>query len=420
MTWDLSRFGRKLTRKSGILALMDDLGRAMSRGGDLCMMGGGNPARIPTIEAVWRRRMKELLASGEAFDRMLVNYDVPQGGFAFMDALVGFLNREYGWNLTERNVAITNGSQNAFFYLFNLLAGERDDGATRRILLPLCPEYIGYADQGVDEGLLVSCRPEIEHLAEHRFKYHVDFGRLEVGPDIAALCASRPTNPTGNVLTNEEVERLTRLAEQHDLPLILDNAYGAPFPGIIFSEVRPAWSPHVVLVLSLSKLGLPGTRTGIVVAREEIIEALSSVNAIVSLANGNVGQALVEPLLRSGEILRLSRDVVRPFYEEKSQQAQAWIAESFGDDLDYHVHKSEGALFLWLWFRGLPITTAELYERLKQRGVLIVPGAYFFFGMSEPWRHADECIRVNYSQPEATVRKGLRILAEEVRRAYGG
>ena len=419
MSLSLSSFGRKLTRKSGILALMDDLGRAMSGPGDVCMMGGGNPARIPEVEAVWRRQMHAVLQEGDLFERVLVNYDTPQGSFAFIEALVGFLNDAYGWNLTERNVAITNGSQNAFFYLFNLLAGRQPDGSRRKILLPFCPEYIGYADQGLEEDAFVSFRPGIEHLPERRFKYHVDFDQVAVGPDIAAICASRPTNPTGNVLTNEEVERLTALARAHGVPLILDNAYGAPFPGILFSDVQPAWSEDVVLVLSLSKLGLPGTRTGIVIAREEIVEAISAANSIVSLANGNIGQALVAPLLRSGEILALSQEAVRPFYEEKSRHAQAWICEAFGDDIDYHVHKSEGALFLWLWLKGLPISTAELYERLKARRVVVVPGQYFFFGMAEPWDHAGQCLRLNHSQPEAVVRKGIQILAEEVRRACG-
>ena len=76
-------------------------------------------------------------------------------------------------------------------------------------------------------------------------------------------------------------------------------------------------------------------------------------------------------------------------------------------------------MFLWLWFEGLPITTRELYNRLKARGVLVVPGEFFFFGLDEPWRHRDECIRINYAHAPDDVRRGIRIIAEEVRRAYG-
>ncbi len=47
------------------------------------------------------------------------------------------------------------------------------------------------------------------------------------------ICVSRPTNPTGNVITDEELLKLDAL-NQHGIPLVIDNAYGVPFPGIIF------------------------------------------------------------------------------------------------------------------------------------------------------------------------------------------
>ena len=72
------------------------------------------------------------------------------------------------------------------------------------------------------------------------------------------ICVSRPTNPTGNVITDEELIKLDALANQHGVPLVIDNAYGVPFPGIIFSDARPLWNPNIVLCMSLSKLGLPG------------------------------------------------------------------------------------------------------------------------------------------------------------------
>ncbi len=65
---------------------------------------------------------------------------------------------------------------------------------------------------------------------------------------------------------------------------------------------------------------------------------------------------------------------------------------------------------------NLPITNEELYQRLKQRNVLVVPGHYFFPGLTEKWRHKNECIRVNYAQDEKTVTAGLKIIAEEVKR----
>ena len=107
--------------------------------------------------------------------------------------------------------------------------------------------------------------------------------------DIGAIAASRPTNPTGNV--------------------------------------RPYWAPHVILTLSLSKIGLPGTRTGIVVAPERIASAIGSHTAIMGLANSSVGQQLVLPWVESGRILQFGPKILRPFYEAKSRAAAAWASE---------------------------------------------------------------------------------------------
>lgn len=414
----LSNFGRKLGGDTGINALMSDLGEAMAINPDLIMMGGGNPARIPAMEEVWRRRMRELLESGDAFDRMLANYDQPRGSPDFIDSLVEGLNQRYGWGLTRRNVCITNGSQNSFFFLFNMLAGATD-GGRRRILLPLCPEYIGYADQGIDPDTFVSYRPLIEELPGNRFKYRIDFDALKMGPDIAAICVSRPTNPSGNVLTDVEMRRLSAMARDNGSLLLVDNAYGAPFPDIIFTDAQPFWDEHIVLTLSLSKLGLPGTRNGIVIAREDIVQALSRINAVVSLANGNLGQTLVAPLLRTGELLELSRSVIRPFYEERSKKTAALLDRAL-DGQTYRLHVSEGALFLWLWLPGLPIAAQELYRRLRAKNLLVVAGQHFFFGQDVTgWNHPQECLRLTYSQRPDAVERGVGILAAEVRRAFG-
>ena len=397
---------------------MDDLGHALASGGpDIKMLGGGQPARIPEINAVWRRRLEELLEEPGGLDRALTSYDPPRGNPRFLEALAGLLRRTFGWDIGPENVAVTSGGQTAFYFLFNLLAGPLADGSRRKILLPLVPEYIGYANQGVAGELFRAVTPLIEKTGPHEFKYRVDFDKLVVTPDIAAICASRPTNPTGNVLTDEEVFRLSELAAAHGIPLILDNAYGAPFPGILFADATPFWAEHVILTLSLSKIGLPGTRTGMVIGPPAIIRALGSMSAIIGLANPNIGQQIILPLLESGEILRLSRDVVKPYYAEKCRLARQAAFEEFAEDFEWYMHRSEGALFLWLWFPGLPITASQLYERLKQRGVLVVSGHYFFFGDDTPdWPHRHECLRVSYAMDEATVRDGLRIIAEEVRR----
>jgi valine--pyruvate aminotransferase len=428
MPFRYSTLGEKHSRHSGIVELMDDLGHALSEARTsatpLHMMGGGNPAHIPAMQEVWRRRLAEIAADPAQCDRMLSNYDPPAGNLRFREAVAACLARECGWPLTADNVAVTSGGQSAFFYLFNLLAGPSPTGP-RRVLLPIMPEYIGYADQGLAEGIFAGRRPRIEMLDAHTFKYHVDFEGLDAAfsggnDDLAAICVSRPTNPSGNVLSDEEIERLAQAARRRGIPLIIDNAYGSPFPGALFEPARPLWDPGVILTFSLSKLGLPGVRTGIVVAEPDIVRRVASLTAIVGLANTNVGQAIVLPLVESGELVRLSREVIQPYYLAKSRQAEEAVRAAFGDTFPYALHRSEGAFFLWLWFPELPITSRQLYEELKARGALIVPGEYFFYGLERdaPWPHASQCVRMSFSQSAPTIAEGVAILADQLRRVH--
>lgn len=414
---NLSNFGQKFSATSGIYEVMEDLGQALARGGNISMMGGGNPAHIPAVEAVWKRRLRELMDEPGAIERMLGDYDTPRGRLSFLEALARFFNAVFGWNIDADNLAITVGSQTANFLLFNLLAGQSgQEGALRKIHFPLVPEYIGYADQGIGEGMFSAWKPDIEHLGPHRFKYRLRFDQLD--PAVSLLCLSRPTNPSANLVTDSEIAQLSDLAIEKGIHLLIDNAYGHPFPNILFHPVETLWNEQIIHTFSLSKLGLPGTRTGIVVANKEIIRRLGVMNGGLVLAPGSLGQAILEPLLANGELLELCRSRVQPFYQERSLRAQALVAELFDDRIDYHVHASEGALFLWFWFRDLPVTDRELYERLKAKNVLVVPGSYFFPGYDLPWRHKQECIRVSYCGDEQALRRGLGILADELREIY--
>jgi valine--pyruvate aminotransferase len=413
----LSKFGTKFTRDSGIVELMDDLGSALLENPDMIMMGGGNPGRIRASEALFQRRLEDVMQDPEKRHRLFGLYQSPRGDHGFRSEVASFLKKQFGWKLTSDNIAISNGSQSAFFVLMNMFAGEMPDGSRHSIHLPLTPEYLGYADSGLGEQFFTATRPEIELLDERLFKYRVDFSRLELGEQAAALCVSRPTNPTGNVLTDGEISHLDEIARERDIPLIIDGAYGLPFPNILFTEARPHWNENIILTLSLSKLGLPGVRTGIIIAREEIIHAYANANGIVNLACGNIGPAIATEMFRNGEILSLTRDHVTPFYLDRACNTVNAFREALAD-LPYRIHKPEGAFFLWLWFEGLPISSQELYQRLKKRGVLIVPGHHSFFGLGDDWPHREECIRVSYVQDEETVRRGIAIIADELRAVY--
>ena len=414
-----SSFGKKFTRPNGITQLMEDLGNAnCSNDPNIIMLGGGNPALIPEANDVFVSELQALISSTKV-DQMIGLYDGPKGNEDFRIALSDKLHDKYAWDIDESNISLSNGSQANFFALFNMFAGEMPDGSHKKILFPLAPEYVGYADQGLTEDMFTSIKPDIEIIDTEnnskQFKYVINFnalGRiLESDDSIGAMCVSRPTNPTGNVITDEELEQLDALAKQYNIPLIIDNAYGDPFPGCIYTDATLTWNSNIILCMSLSKLGLPGLRTGIVIANQEIIQALGRINGSMILAPNSVGPTLMTRMIKDKELLNLCSNVIEPFYRDKAQTAIRLFDEIFAD-MPVYLHKLEGAFFMWLWFKDSKIRSETLYQHLKEKDVYIIPGHNFFINIDDNWPHKHQCIRINYAKDEATLRKGLEAVRE--------
>ncbi|KTF08900.1 valine--pyruvate transaminase [Pseudoalteromonas sp. 10-33] len=412
-----SHFGRKFTQPNGITQLMEDLGKAKSSNNpDIVMLGGGNPASVPHVNTVFINELNCLVKNNK-ITQIMGLYDGPTGNDEFRTALANQLNREFAWGVTEQNIALGNGSQANFFVLFNMLAGKMNDGSTKRILFPLAPEYVGYADQGLTNDMFVAIKPDIEIIntdnGSKQFKYLIDFKAVEkvltADSSISALCVSRPTNPTGNVITDEEVNQLNLLAEQYNIPLIIDNAYGDPFPGCIYTDANLTWNSNIILCMSLSKLGLPGLRTGIVVANNTVIKAIGRVNGAMVLAPNSFGPSLITRLINNDELLPLCKNSILPFYKNKAQVAINLFDKIFAD-LPVYLHKVEGAFFIWLWFKESKITSEQLYQKLKKQDVYIIPGHNFFIGIEDSWEHKHQCVRINYATDEATLKKGLEAI----------
>lgn len=412
----LSRFGQLMAQSSPIVELMEDLGQALNDNPDMLFLGGGNPAQVPAAQALFSRHLASLQANPELQKSVLGVYQSPQGNSTTLAAVADYLNAECGWEVTPANIAMVSGSQTAFFILLNLFAGDIDE-RKQKILLPLVPEYLGYGSQGLSEGLFVPMRPHVQKTADNRFKYTIDFDALVIDDSIGAICVSRPTNPSGNLITDMEMTRLADLARQHDIPLITDLAYGSPFPGVVYRDCKPTWAPGQVTVMSLSKLGLPGLRTAVVVADEAVIRAVSQANTIISLAGGNLGPFMLERMIESGDLQRLSHQLLPDFYR-RQRDILVNLLDTHLQGLPYRLHEPEGAFFLWLWFERLPVSSRVLYERLKEKGVLVMAGEPFFFGLDQHWTHARECLRLTYCQAPEVLAQAASILAHEVRTLY--
>ena len=416
MNFALTQFGDQMSRLTGVRAIMKDIIETLRAGAgqEFINLSAGNPVILPEVEQLWRDCTAELLASSE-YGEVVCRYGSSQGYQPLIEAVIQDFNQRYGLQLGDRNILITPGSQSLYFYAANALGGYTTDGKLKQIVLPLSPDYTGYGGVSLVPEALLAYKPTLEIDAPaHRFKYRPDFNQLQINEQTGCVLFSRPCNPTGNVLSDDEVQKLAALAASYNVPVLIDSAYGPPFPALNFTEMTPVFGENVVHCMSLSKAGLPGERIGIALGSEPIIQILESFQTNLCIHSSRYGQAIAARAIASGALAEIATQVIRPYYQNKFTVVETTLDQAMPKDLPWFLHRGEGAIFAWLWLQDLPITDWELYQQLKQVGVIVVPGSSFFPGLREDWSHTQQCLRISLTATDQEIVTGMQRLAAVV------
>ncbi|MCG7409142.1 valine--pyruvate transaminase [Paenibacillus sp. ACRRX] len=415
----LSKTGLKMSELTGVRSIMKDIKETNETDTprDYVNVSAGNPLVLPEVEALWRKYAHELL-EGQEFGEIIGRYGSSQGYEPFIDAIVHWFNVEYGWNLTKHNVLVTPGSQSLYFMAANAFSGPDEEGNQRSLVLPLCPDYTGYGGVVLSKDVLKTYKPTLDIQEKHRFKYRPDIDKLKIDKSVGAVLFSRPCNPSGNLMTEQEVDRIVAMCAEQDVPVIIDSAYAPPFPDMVFTDMTPVWGENVIHCVSLSKVGLPGERIGVAIASEKYIQLLEAFQSNMNIHSSRFGQALAARAIMTGELAEVSTNVIKTFYHKRFLIWESALDRLMPDEVPWHLHVGEGSIFAWMWFKDLPISDAELYVELKQEGMIVVPGSTFFSGLNEPWSHIKECIRISLTASEEELERGVAILAKVIARVY--
>ena len=416
----LSQFGSQMSQLTGVRAIMKDIIKTLSSnaGQDFINLSAGNPVILSEVEQLWRDCTQELLNSNE-YGEVVCRYGSSQGYAPLIEAIVNDFNSRYNLDLGSENILITPGSQALYLYGANAFGGYNTEGKLKQVVLPLSPDYTGYGGVSLTPEALVAYKPTLD-IAEdkHRFKYRPDFSQLEISDRTGCVIFSRPCNPTGNVLSDEEVSKIAALAKIHHVPVLIDSAYAPPFPALNFTAMTPQFGNNILHCMSLSKAGLPGERIGIAIGDPQWIQVLESFQTNACIHSSRYGQAIAAKAIASGRLADLALNVIRPHYQRKLQILESTLDESMPADLPWFLHQGEGAIFAWLWLRDLPMTDWEFYQELKQVGVIVVPGNSFFPGLKEDWQHKHQCLRISLTATETEIATAMQRLATAATKVY--
>jgi aspartate/methionine/tyrosine aminotransferase len=325
-----------------------------------------------------------------------VEYDLSESGVAplSLDELLGdddarraLLDTRLGYPLSEGsertrsfvaewyggadvdNVTITNGGSEAnLVALWSLL--EPGDH-----LAFMVPNYL----QGWGLGRHFGDATDTFGLARGDGGWSLDVDALEraVGVRTKALMVCNPNNPTGYVLTADEMDAIVRAAERVGAWIVADEIYrGAEIDTDRTTPTFWGRSGRVIVTSGLSKaFGLPGLRIGWAVGSREAIAELRVRHDYTTLTPGmlsdSLAQIAMEPARRE-ELLARTRRIVRT----NLPRLEEWIA---GHPALTYARPSAGAIAYVDY--DLPIGSRELIERIRtQQSVLLVPGEMFGLG----------------------------------------
>ena len=223
-------------------------------------------------------------------------------------------------------------------------------------------------------------------------------------------------NPQGTTLARDRRARLALLLNQHRVPLVEDNPYGAlcydgqPLPDLIelamADRPREPWRSPVIHVGTFSKVLMPGLRVGWVIADEEVINKLVQAKQATDLHTSTLSQHLVLELVTSG-FLDEFIPVLRKAYGERRDRMLAALDRHFPAGVSWT--RPQGGMFLLV---TLPesMDAGALLPRAIAEGVAFVPGEEF-----HPDGRGRNTLRLNFSNARSDrIETGIERLARLV------
>lgn len=297
----------------------------------------------------------------------------------------------------EENVLVTNGSAEANFIACHTLLSPGDE------VVMMVPNYMQI--WGIVEEM--GCVPKKFHLKEED-EWKPDLEELAslmtVKTKMIALC--NPNNPTGYVLSDEEMIAIVEIARKYDAWIYCDEVYkGADLDGIEKPSFYGMYD-KVMVNGGLSKAyALPGLRLGWLIGPEKCIADTWAYHDYTSITAGilshKIGEIVLQPNMRK---TILSRNIT--MLNENLQATIDW-ANQYGDLVEFTPPKAGGMVFIKYKF---PINSTELSDWLRiEKGVFILAGDVY--GM-------DHHFRIGIGAEKKDLLKGYKILTQALKERF--
>jgi DNA-binding transcriptional MocR family regulator len=346
--------------------------------------------------------------------RRVLQFGSTDGYEPLKTALMDMLAAE-GLPVREREMLITDGGQQAIDLLCKAFLRPGDSVALENPTYPGAIAILAGARTRVlavnvetDPARTGQVGLDIDSLEAVLVQNRVKF--ILVTPDFH--------NPTGTAIAVPERRRLLETAAHYQVPIIEDTIYSRlRLRGNATPSLRALdRSGNVIQIDSFSKIAFPGLRVGWCIGPENVIDRLRLVKQSTDLHTDQLAQATLADFIRRGYLTRhLAK--MRKVYLSRLEAIEQALLRQMPEETSWT--RPEGGMSLWL---TLPagFDAAEFLIHARERGVLFIPGRYFYSQHPQP-----NTLRLGFaSVDEKQIARGIEILGDtlkqELRKRHRG
>ncbi len=341
--------------------------------------------RVSEISTSTIRRMFEIVEKARREGREVINLSIGEPDFdtppEIIELACEYMNRGYThytsnmgleelreiiaerYGVESDEVMVTAGASEA---LLNASLAFMEENSKVVLHTPSFLSYFTYVK-------LCSASPVEINTSASNFLLNGDAVESAMDGSVSALVLNFPTNPSGAVMEQRELEGVYEVAAERGAVVISDEVYDR-----IYYDRKPgtlAGKENAVVVNAFSKtLAMTGWRVGFVIAEKDLLDQMLKVHQVNGVCAPAFAQKAVAEYLADGKDRKFVRDMVREFRRRRD-----FVVKRLGKHFDLTV--PEGAFYVFA-----RAYSGFVEELLVEKGVALTPGTPFGRGFDDYFR----------------------------------
>ncbi len=372
--------------EKGLFAIYSISSELERRGNRIIHMEIGKPD-FDTPESI-----KE--AGKVAIDEGNVHYAPAAGMHELLEAITDWTKRNHGLEYNPENeVLVTVGASEALHCIWSAFLDHDDT-----VMIP-SPYYGSYGYQVVCAGANFI---DVPVLKDGQMKYDISEFEARITDKTKMILINSPGNPTGYVMSDEELQAMADFAIKHDLIVISDECYDQFVFNGEFKSIAslPGMKERTLIINSTSKtFSMTGWRVGYVMGNKEFIGCLQNIHEHLAICPTSFAQ--------QGAIEAYATDIAetKEMFEEYKRRRDYFVQE-LSKIKELSFYEPQGAFYIFLNVKNTGMSGAEFcLGLLNEKGVALAAGECF----GKDW---SDYVRISYCCSMEEIKDAIKYMKE--------